>query len=320
MLVEDFYELSHRFKLEHSWVPRAIAADFPVIHKRQMNHRLHIALSLRQTHLRMSTVHHNLVASFAKSRWCAVGSGYEKLYSAQARPNCSPCGHSESVQDRDLARAHDERTHINGRVPLRMQTIVGDRECCVAGARVPLRACKEGWDLQVGVVRDVGIVEIPLRDSTTGVPLDMQEYFIPVVPLELRASDTLDVRIAIITTHNAHGHSHILRPDDTAHDRIIGLDVERYVCELLRAGGHGVAIVVELQEPVPLPGGGRKRRFPAKTARRDCRRGGEHNGCAQPDFIRLGIPLLPRLPQVNASAAGRLRSVRGGSSGQTGSL
>jgi len=147
----------------------------------------------------------------------------------------------------------------------------------------------------------------------------MQEHLVPVVPLEGRAIHPHNVRRAVVAAHDTQGDTNIVQSNDTAHDGIICLHIERYVAVFLRAAGHGAAIVVEHQEPVPLPGGGRKRRFPAETARRDCRLGWEHDRGAQPDLVRLVIPRLPRLPQEDAVTIGCWRCVSRGSDGHTSS-
>ena len=41
VIVEDLRQPPHGLKLENSWVPRAISADFPVIHEREVDYRFH---------------------------------------------------------------------------------------------------------------------------------------------------------------------------------------------------------------------------------------------------------------------------------------
>src|SRR5579864_2342135 len=48
MLVEDLHQLSHGLKLKHSGIPTAIAPDLPIIYKRKVNHRFHLAFKRAQ--------------------------------------------------------------------------------------------------------------------------------------------------------------------------------------------------------------------------------------------------------------------------------
>ena len=121
------------------------------------------------------------------------------------------------------------------------------------------------------------VVQIPFEDAASGVPFDMQEQFIPVVPLQRGAIDPHGFGSTVIAAHDAYGHTHIMFSHNTTLDKIVGLHVHCHVGVFLCARRLRVAVVVKFEEPVPLTSRGLEGLFTRGGDGRDRRRGWEQD-------------------------------------------
>src|SRR5215510_934965 len=99
-----------------------------------------------------------------------------------------------------------------------MQPIVWERKRCVAGTDVADRSRKQRRNAEFGVVGLRKVVDKPFDNSMSGVPLDVQQDVVPVVPLKRRATDPHRVRGTALAAHDAQSYSYSARSNNTVSD------------------------------------------------------------------------------------------------------